>query len=65
MSDTPGNKAHSSAGHHAEQIVREFITTRPRRPREGRKVAGVAAALGQRYAVDPVLIRIAFVISAV
>lgn len=38
--------------------------TRPARPREGRMVAGVAAALGDRYDVDPVLVRVAFATAA-
>ncbi|SFD63630.1 phage shock protein C (PspC) family protein [Actinopolyspora alba] len=41
---------------------RDFWDTRPPRPSEGRKVAGVAAALGNRYGVDPVLLRVVFVI---
>ncbi|RZT88311.1 phage shock protein C (PspC) family protein [Pseudonocardia sediminis] len=38
--------------------------TRPSRPRDDRKVAGVASAIGRRYDVDPVLVRIAFVVAA-
>lgn len=38
--------------------------TRPARPREGRMVAGVAAALGHRYDIDPVLVRVAFATAA-
>ncbi|SDJ65017.1 phage shock protein C (PspC) family protein [Actinopolyspora mzabensis] len=41
---------------------RDFWDTRPARPSEGRKIAGVAAALGNRYGVDPVLLRVVFVI---
>ncbi|SFT81448.1 phage shock protein C (PspC) family protein [Actinopolyspora lacussalsi subsp. righensis] len=41
---------------------RDFWETRPTRPSEGRKIAGVAAALGNRYGVDPVLLRVVFVI---
>ncbi|MDN5748192.1 MAG: PspC domain-containing protein [Pseudonocardia sp.] len=44
--------------------LREMWDTRPSRPREGRKVAGVAAAIGRRYDVDPVLIRVGFVAAA-
>ncbi|TCK20409.1 PspC domain-containing protein [Pseudonocardia endophytica] len=38
--------------------------TRPARPREGRMVAGVAAALGERYDIDPVLVRVGFATAA-
>lgn len=44
--------------------LREMWETRPARPRDDRKVAGVAAAIGRRYDVDPVLIRIGFVVAA-
>ncbi|SDP13863.1 phage shock protein C (PspC) family protein [Actinopolyspora xinjiangensis] len=42
--------------------VHDFWDTRPARPSEGRKIAGVAAALGNRYGVDPVLLRVVFVV---
>lgn len=45
--------------------LREMWVTRPARPREGRQVAGVAAAIGRRYAVDPVLVRVGFVVAAI
>lgn len=45
-----------------EATLRDFWATRPVRPRHGRKVAGVSAAIGERYGVDPILIRVAFVI---
>ncbi|MGH4023225.1 MAG: PspC domain-containing protein [Pseudonocardiaceae bacterium] len=45
-----------------EDTVRELWSTRPHRPESDRKVAGVAAAIGHRYAVDPVLVRVAFVV---
>ena len=44
--------------------LREMWDTRPARPREGRQVAGVAAGIAHRYDVDPVLIRVAFVVAA-
>lgn len=46
-----------------EHTVREFWTTRPHRRASERKIAGVAAALGRRYAIDPVLLRVAFVVA--
>ena len=49
----------------AEDAVKDFWATRPRRPRRGRKIAGVAAGLGNRYRIDPVLVRIGFVVAAV
>lgn len=44
--------------------LREMWRTRPARPRADRKIAGVAAAIGNRYDVDPTLVRIAFVVAA-
>ncbi|MGH3786484.1 MAG: PspC domain-containing protein [Pseudonocardiaceae bacterium] len=46
-----------------EHTVRDFWATRPYRCAGDRKVAGVAAAIGRRYAIDPVLIRVAFVVA--
>ncbi|WP_084145606.1 PspC domain-containing protein [Amycolatopsis jejuensis] len=42
-----------------EETVKDFWASRPRRPHSGRKVAGVAAGLGDRYGIDPVVIRVA------
>jgi phage shock protein PspC (stress-responsive transcriptional regulator) len=47
-----------------QATLREMWETRPARPREGRKIAGVAAAIARRYDVDPVLVRVAFVVAA-
>ncbi len=38
--------------------------TRPTRRQSDRKIAGVAAAIARRYDVDPVLVRIGFVVAA-
>lgn len=46
-----------------EHTVREIWATRPHRRASERKIAGVAAALGRRYAIDPVLVRVAFVVA--
>lgn len=48
-----------------EETVKDFWASRPRRPQAGRKVAGVAAGLGQRYGIDPVVIRVALVAATV
>ena len=40
------------------------VDTRPARPREGRQIAGVAAAIARRYDIDPVLVRVGFVVAA-
>jgi phage shock protein PspC (stress-responsive transcriptional regulator) len=48
-----------------EDIVKDFWSTRPRRPRRGRKVAGVAAGIARRYRLDPTLVRVAFVVASV
>lgn len=44
--------------------LRDMWDTRPARPREGRQLAGVAAAIARRYDIDPVLVRIALAVSA-
>jgi phage shock protein PspC (stress-responsive transcriptional regulator) len=46
-----------------ERTVRDFWATRPRRRSSDRKIAGVAAAIARRYAIDPVLVRVAFVVA--
>jgi phage shock protein PspC (stress-responsive transcriptional regulator) len=48
-----------------EDTVKDFWASRPRRPQHGRKIAGVAAGVGNRYGVDPVVIRIALVAATV
>ncbi|KAA9152566.1 PspC domain-containing protein [Amycolatopsis acidicola] len=48
-----------------EETLKDFWLTRPRRPLRGRKVAGVAAAIGNRYGIDPVIVRVAFVAATV
>ncbi|MGH3753483.1 MAG: PspC domain-containing protein [Pseudonocardiaceae bacterium] len=51
-------------GINVEHMVQDFWATRPRRRADDRKIGGVAAAIGRRYAVDPVLVRVAFVVAA-
>jgi phage shock protein PspC (stress-responsive transcriptional regulator) len=46
-----------------EHTVADFWATRPRRRTGEGKIAGVAAAIGRRYAIDPALIRVAFVVA--
>src|SRR5438094_10466664 len=48
-----------------EETLKDFWVSRPRRPRYGRKVAGVAAGIGNRYGLDPVLVRVAFAAASV
>lgn len=60
VSATEGNSTMS-----VEETVKDFWATRPRRPRSGRVVAGVAAGIGRRYGIDPVIVRVALVVSAV
>ncbi|SDD97961.1 Phage shock protein PspC (stress-responsive transcriptional regulator) [Actinokineospora iranica] len=55
------NNAHGALG--VEDTLKDFWATRPRRPRRGRKVAGVAAAIGNRYGMDPLVVRVAFVVA--
>lgn len=47
-----------------EETFRDFWDNRPVRPRYGGKIGGVSAAIGLRYGIDPVLVRVAFVIAA-
>lgn len=47
-----------------QATLTEMWTTRPARPRRDRQVAGVATAIGRRYDIDPVLVRVAFVVTA-
>lgn len=47
-----------------QSTLRDMWETRPVRPREGRKIAGVAAAVARRYDIDPVLVRVGFVVAA-
>ncbi|MFT7872567.1 MULTISPECIES: PspC domain-containing protein [Amycolatopsis] len=48
-----------------EETVKDFWVSRPRRPHSGRKLAGVAAAIGRRYGIDPVVVRIALVVATI
>nr|WP_225954505.1 PspC domain-containing protein [Kibdelosporangium phytohabitans] len=45
--------------------MRDFWSTRPRRPRRGRKIAGVAAGIANRYQIDPILVRVLLVVAAI
>jgi len=53
----------SGHGTGVEDTLKDFWATRPRRPRRGRKVAGVAAGIGIRYGIDPIVVRVAFVVA--
>lgn len=48
-----------------EDTVKDFWRSRPVRPAHGRKMAGVAAAIGNRYGIDPIVIRVALVAATV
>lgn len=48
-----------------EETVKDFWRSRPVRPAHGRKFAGVAAAIGYRYGIDPIVIRVALVAATV
>jgi phage shock protein PspC (stress-responsive transcriptional regulator) len=47
-----------------EETVKDFWASRPRRPHRGRKIAGVAEGIAERYRIDPVIVRVAFVAMA-
>jgi phage shock protein PspC (stress-responsive transcriptional regulator) len=53
----------SAQGVSVEDTLKDFWATRPRRPRHGRKIAGVAAGIGNRYGIDPIVVRVAFVVA--
>lgn len=44
--------------------LREMWDTKPARPRNDRQVAGVASAIARRYDIDPVLVRVGFIVTA-
>lgn len=48
----------------ARDTLRDMWVSRPVRPRDDRKLAGVAAAVARRYEIDPTLVRVGFVVSA-
>jgi phage shock protein PspC (stress-responsive transcriptional regulator) len=53
------------SGTNVEPTLRDLWLTRPRRRSGDRMLCGVAAAIGRRYGIDPVLVRIAFVVTTV
>lgn len=53
------------SGARVEDTVKDFWATRPRRPRRGRKIAGVASGIANRYRIDPVLVRVGFAVAAI
>lgn len=53
------------SGTNVEPTLRDLWLTRPRRRSGERMLCGVAAAIGRRYGVDPVLVRITFVVTTV
>ena len=60
---SPGQGSRAPAGADVGATLREMWATRPARLKEDRKIAGVAAAIARRYAIDPTLVRVAFVVS--
>lgn len=61
---SPGQGSRAPAGADVGTTLREMWATRPARLKEDRKVAGVAAAIARRYAIDPTIVRVAFVVAA-
>ncbi|OZM74947.1 PspC family transcriptional regulator [Amycolatopsis antarctica] len=61
--ETPTPRPSGTAGF--EETIKDFWVSRPRRPASGRKIAGVAAGVGERYGIDPVLVRVALAATAV
>jgi phage shock protein PspC (stress-responsive transcriptional regulator) len=61
---SPGQGSRApAAGADVGATLREMWETRPARLKADRKIAGVAAAVARRYAIDPTLVRVAFVVS--
>jgi len=48
-----------------EETIKDFWVSRPRRPHADRKIAGVAAGIGHRYGIDPVVVRVALVVATI
>ena len=61
---SPGQGSRAPAGADVGATLREMWVTRPARLKEDRKIGGVCAAIARRYAIDPTLVRVAFVVSA-
>lgn len=61
---SPGQGSRAPAGADVGATLREMWVTRPARLKEDRKIGGVAAAIARRYAIDPTLVRVVFVVSA-
>jgi phage shock protein PspC (stress-responsive transcriptional regulator) len=59
-----GNAGSEARGAGVEETLKDFWATRPRRSLRDRKIAGVAAGIAQRYHIDPVVVRIGFVVAA-
>lgn len=47
-----------------QDTLRDMWETRPARSRTDRQIAGVAAGIAHRYDIDPVLVRVGFVVAA-
>ena len=59
--DTVSGKEQAAA--QVADTAKDFWANRPRRPHNGRLVAGVAAGIGKRYGIDPIIVRIALVVA--
>src|SRR4051812_5718398 len=60
---SPGQGSRAPAGADVGATPRGMWGARPAPPRGGRKGAGGAAPVARRYAIDPTLVRVAFVVS--
>jgi phage shock protein PspC (stress-responsive transcriptional regulator) len=60
LGDVSGNVTAANV----EETLKDFWASRPRRPHRGRKIAGVAEGIAERYRIDPVIVRVAFVAMA-
>ncbi|MBM9475924.1 PspC domain-containing protein [Nakamurella flavida] len=65
MNQTPGSPAGPAADSRSAQPAGTWWAQRPRRSATDRKIAGVAGGLGRALGVDPVVIRVAFVVLTV
>lgn len=65
MNATPTQEPAPGTARELGDQLKDLWATRPVRPAGDKKLAGVATAVGHRFDVDPVLIRIVFVVAAV
>ncbi|WP_333620054.1 PspC domain-containing protein [Dietzia sp.] len=64
MTTTQPQEPDSRTARDFSDQIKDLWATRPVRPAGSKKLAGVASAIGHRYDIDPTLVRVVFVVSA-